>query len=1063
MIFATNPLGHTTDYTYDSLGRLEQIILPDPDPLDGDDTRPRTVYHYDTAGQLTSVDEIITATQTRATNYAYDDIGRMTQILRPDPDPNDGDPTHPQTDFNYDAAGQLISVDELVIAGQTRTTSYAYDQLGRLIRVVQPDLATGMGTAIGEMPGPDIPFTTYTYNIIGDLLSVTDALGYATTYNYDGLGRLITRTDENGDSVGFSYDLIGNLLTLTDPPSNASPQGNTTTWTYDDLNRAKTETNELGDTRLYEYDLAGNLVQRTDRIGRVSTYGYDSLDRSTGEFWYTDQNHLDTDPLNPLRAMVFTYDLVGQPLESIDPDHTYTWEYDDARRVDYHTQDITGLVPTIEFTSEYDLLGRRIEMQADMGTAPTDPNDFINSYIYNSNNSMTRVIQDGVGGQASAVADKRVDFSYDLVGQFDEINRYASLDTSDPIADTDFMFDFAGRLDQIEHTDASLSGSGVLIAGYDFEWDSSNRLTAIDFLPNGVNSPFNYSDEDVIYGYDPRDQLTVADRDGTSNDEEYICDENGNRLSATSSGTPPTGNYDVGPNNQILSDGTYIYTYDEEGNRSTRTNISTGESTEYTWDHRNRLICIEEKNASGTVIQRVDQSYDGFNQWIRRVVDPDGDTGGADLEQTVFVHENGQIVLQFDDTGGSNLTEDDLSHRYLWGPVVDQLLADEQVDGYTEAGETLWALTDQLGSVRDMVSYDDATSDTILRKHTSYDAFGNVTAEQYYDADGNTVNSTHAQAVDTIFGYTGRPLDDATDLQNNLHRWYDSKVGRWISEDPIGFVAGDANLGRYVENQPSVLIDQSGLIPNRQDVKALEWLIQRVRETELALPDKNASEILRIVQNEMCWGFMGKQNIAKSLDLVDSARPSRQLKWSYIYTEEAEWVDIGHFLTSARAALDNQSAVVYWGGILWEVYSQYAGEQDPGEPGMGSSAFTLEDVPSNTLGIWFGSHLQEGKNLSCQLEDFFKTLRATNPKDAWNYCFLPRDEHEWERCWQNYPGKDNRAMRGARIVLDPNHPYWKKHPPNSGTIRQYLNRSGVFWAPMLKPPQTSHQSLRPVP
>ncbi len=33
-----------------------------------------------------------------------------------------------------------------------------------------------------------------------------------------------------------------------------------------------------------------------------------------------------------------------------------------------------------------------------------------------------------------------------------------------------------------------------------------------------------------------------------------------------------------------------------------------------------------------------------------------------------------------------------------------------------------------------------------------------------------------------------------------FNRWYDASVGRWISEDPIGFAGGDANLYRYVGN-----------------------------------------------------------------------------------------------------------------------------------------------------------------------------------------------------------------------------------------------------------------------
>ena len=69
-------------------------------------------------------------------------------------------------------------------------------------------------------------------------------------------------------------------------------------------------------------------------------------------------------------------------------------------------------------------------------------------------------------------------------------------------------------------------------------------------------------------------------------------------------------------------------------------------------------------------------------------------------------------------------------------------------------------------------------------------------------------------AVDCLFGYTGRLHDEASGLQNNLNRWYDAGTGRWMSQDPIGFAAGDANVYRYCGNEPIDSTDPQGLEQN---------------------------------------------------------------------------------------------------------------------------------------------------------------------------------------------------------------------------------------------------------
>jgi RHS repeat-associated protein len=138
-----------------------------------------------------------------------------------------------------------------------------------------------------------------------------------------------------------------------------------------------------------------------------------------------------------------------------------------------------------------------------------------------------------------------------------------------------------------------------------------------------------------------------------------------------------------------------------------------------------------------------------------------------------------------------------------WGPVVDQILADEQVTSLASGGNVIWPLTDHLGTARDLAQYNAGTDTTSITNHRIYDSFGNLVSE------------TNA-AVDHLFGFTARPWDEETGLQNNLNRWYDPVTGQWLSEDPIGFEGQDANLVRYVGNRTLISADPTGLYEARK-------------------------------------------------------------------------------------------------------------------------------------------------------------------------------------------------------------------------------------------------------
>ena len=109
-------------------------------------------------------------------------------------------------------------------------------------------------------------------------------------------------------------------------------------------------------------------------------------------------------------------------------------------------------------------------------------------------------------------------------------------------------------------------------------------------------------------------------------------------------------------------------------------------------------------------------------------------------------------------------------------------------------GTTAWYLTDALGSVRDVVN-----------------VYGTITYQASYDAFGNILSQSGGGGR---FGFAGMQLDSTTGLDYDQARNYISLSGRFVSQDPIGFLGGDPDLYRYVGNNPTSDTDPSGLFGN---------------------------------------------------------------------------------------------------------------------------------------------------------------------------------------------------------------------------------------------------------
>ena len=188
-----------------------------------------------------------------------------------------------------------------------------------------------------------------------------------------------------------------------------------------------------------------------------------------------------------------------------------------------------------------------------------------------------------------------------------------------------------------------------------------------------------------------------------------------------------------------------------------------------------------------------------FNRLVKRTVDANGPDPDGSIDQFFAGYDGINPTLEFSkaNPGAGGVGIADLKHRYLWGPMVDQLFADEQLSSPTVAGNTLFPIADHLGTIRDIADFNGTTGLFFLADHRIFDSYGNLTA---------------VPVVELNFAFTGKFLDDQTGYSLHWNRWLDPKTGKWLSEDPMGFQSGDGfNFTAYAQNDAVNFVDSNGL------------------------------------------------------------------------------------------------------------------------------------------------------------------------------------------------------------------------------------------------------------
>jgi RHS repeat-associated protein len=296
-----------TQFNYDPVGRLQcTAVRMDPaqwaaqtdacvPQLTGPDGPDRvTKLFYNAAGELIKTQVAVgTTVQADEETKTYTLNGKVETIA-------DGEGN--KTLYQYDGHDRLAATIYPTKANGTVSSScgasfapgddcerLSYDANGNVTmrRLRDGQSINSTYDALNRVVVKDVPNTqpfvfdtTYTYNLQGQVLSVSDAGGaLPTTYSYDGLGRTRTETT-NGYTKTMTYDSAGRLSSLGYP--GVTPL----TINYDYLAtgevtrlRENGATSGLGVLATYAYDDLGRRTSLTRGNGTVTAYSYDGISR----------------------------------------------------------------------------------------------------------------------------------------------------------------------------------------------------------------------------------------------------------------------------------------------------------------------------------------------------------------------------------------------------------------------------------------------------------------------------------------------------------------------------------------------------------------------------------------------------------------------------------------------------------------------------------------------------------------------------------------------------------------------------------------------------------------
>jgi RHS repeat-associated protein len=833
-VWQDNELRKITSYTYDDYNRLLSVT----DPLS-----KTTQYDYATTqGNITQAQQHttnsarwVTAPTGIKTNNVYEENWRKTSITAAsgtlnlttsfiyDPVGNLTDATDPRNKVThnvYDNRNRKTSATEAYGTSLAATTVWHYDTASNIFQIDRPD-------GIHETKGYDalnrMIWHTAPRQVPGPSPTPTP-INLTTHIAYNPSGTIDHVTDERGKVTLFQYNASNEKITMTYPGPSPAP------------------------FRSWAYDNAHNLASRITVNGgtEIQRFCYDNRNRKTSMTWD-----------NGADSANYTYYDDGRLHTASNPNSTVTRNYDDAGHLTLDSQNVTGLNSTktinypsydgdgrllqmnvggasYDYTYSYDAAGRfekikltsngSVQFQYAYDAASNETDRY--SYLPNSVTIHQIYARDSLDRMSSRLVKKGTAtfsteaYTYDHMNRITEVNRGGAADS--------FVFYWDGELQSASY------GGGPHMPfqeGQDPDLDTTDNIDPNAGYqppdteePEPTPPPDDYSDPKVG-GLIPED-LPGARSVG------YYFDKAGNRQQVTDTSNP-TLNYVINNLNQYSSVSGSSIINGNEHEVSSFQGLYDTHPVNYTYINDEHL-----KTVSDTVYgQTYNLFYDALGRCVKR--DLNGTT-------TYYTYDGEKAIVEYN-SGGS------IVGRNVYGKGIDEILM--RTDPGVNSGYPFYYAQDHEGSVTHLLNgctTPSSQTGNVLEKY-AYDAFGVAT---FMDSNSNNLNP-NATVYNNRFLFTGREYAatyrgiyvSTFSFYEYRARAYNPNLGRFVSEDPKLFDAGDYNLFRYCHNDPIDLTDPMGLDDTAPTYSP--------RQTSQQKADEQYGQAMAQAQWNMRWSTAG--------------------------------------------------------------------------------------------------------------------------------------------------------------------------------------------------------------